>query len=250
MRRRDRQERHGTRWLDTPQQRDLQLRDVHMRQWRNDQRAVGDSDDGTLFGHFTVYNDFQVIRDWLGEYEERILPGAFTKTLRERVPRVMFDHGQNADYGPHPIAVHQLHRDDPSGPYVEAALLETHPRRDLTVEMIQRGAISGMSFQFEVMNEEWEYADSDDPDALDRRTIQQVRLYEYGPVVWPAYEGTDVGVRMDRLPQWAVDMLSGNPQPLPSTSGRAADGHPIEAADTGRNLLGPSDARRALARMM
>jgi hypothetical protein len=39
--------------------------------------------------------------------------------------------------------------------------------------------------------EKWAAEDTDLPE----RTITEVRLMEVGPVVWPAYDGTDVGVR-------------------------------------------------------
>ena len=45
-----------------------------------------------------------------------------------------------------------------------------------------------MSFRFEVMDEEWN-------DDKTERTIKELKLYEYGPVTFPAYQATTVGIR-------------------------------------------------------
>ena len=55
-----------------------------------------------------------------------------------------------------------------------------------------------MSFAFTVSKQEWEFFDS--PDKMDRRTITEVgMLYDIGPVTYPAYPQTSVGVRMKEL---------------------------------------------------
>ena len=48
-----------------------------------------------------------------------------------------------------------------------------------------------MSFRFRVLGESWQ----EEKDKLPLRTISEVELYEVGPVVWPAYDATSVGVR-------------------------------------------------------
>ena len=53
------------------------------------------------------------------------------------------------------------------------------------------GGISGMSFRFRIVDETWGRAN----DGMEERTIREVELYEVGPVVFPAYEQTSVGVR-------------------------------------------------------
>jgi hypothetical protein len=49
-----------------------------------------------------------------------------------------------------------------------------------------------MSFRFRIVDEDWQLSRSDD---VEERTIRAVELYEIGPVVFPAYEQTSVGVR-------------------------------------------------------
>ena len=48
-----------------------------------------------------------------------------------------------------------------------------------------------MSFRFRVINDSWRKGN----DRVAERTISEVALYEAGPVVFPAYEQTTVGVR-------------------------------------------------------
>lgn len=152
-----------------------------------------DGTDGlTLTGHGAVFNEWTEIDSWEGRFKERIAPGAFKKTLRENGSRVrlQFDHGTHPLIGSLPIgAIRQLREDD-IGLYVEARLEDNwlvQPVRDA----IASGSIDGMSFRFSVVNEKWGALDSDLPE----RTITEVRLAELGPVVFPAYEKTDVGVR-------------------------------------------------------
>jgi hypothetical protein len=57
-------------------------------------------------------------------------------------------------------------------------------------EAIQSGAIDGMSFRFSVVRDQWA-----DGKKMPSRTINEVKLYELGPVVFPAYAATSVGVR-------------------------------------------------------
>jgi phage head maturation protease len=80
-------------------------------------------------------------------------------------------------------------REDRNGLFVRARLSDNwliQPVRDA----IRDGAISGMSFRFRVVADEW----GTDTEG-DTRTIREVELLEAGPVVFPAYEQTTVAVR-------------------------------------------------------
>ena len=48
-----------------------------------------------------------------------------------------------------------------------------------------------MSFAFQVLGEMWE----ENEDELPLRTLNKLRLFDVSPVTFPAYEGTDIGVR-------------------------------------------------------
>lgn len=148
------------------------------------------SDDGfTLEGYGAVFNSPTEINSWEGNFEERIAPGAFAKTLQERKPVVQFDHGHDIATGSVPIAAIEEISEDERGLFVRARMFD-NPRVEPIRQAIAGGAIDGMSFRFRVVREEW-----DDTGVLPVRTIKELDLFELGPVVFPAYESTSVGVR-------------------------------------------------------
>ena len=148
------------------------------------------SDDGlTLDGYGAVFNAETTIDSWEGAFIERIAPGAFKRSLGQRTPVLQFDHGQHPLIGSLPIGVIRSIREDEHGLKVRARLSDNwlvQPVRDA----IRDGAITGMSFRFRVIDDAWSRRGQDKV-----RTIKQVELYEVGPVVFPAYEQTTVGVR-------------------------------------------------------
>jgi HK97 family phage prohead protease len=186
-------------------------------------RADGDveSDGKTLDGYAAVFNRETIIDSWEGRFRESISPGSMKKSFRERPPRIQFDHGRHPLVGSIPIAsVNSITEDtDPTlapegGAHVVGRLHDNwlvEPVRDA----IRSGSIDGMSFRFGVVREAWFDADGKqirDEDTLHdllRRTwfegvpddelllrdLRELKVPELGPVVWPAYEDTSVGVR-------------------------------------------------------
>lgn len=148
------------------------------------------SDDGlTLEGYAAVFDATTSIDSWEGTFDERIAKGAFAKTIRDGRPVLQFDHGGHPLIGSIPLGVIKSMREDDHGLFIRARLSDNwlvEPVRDA----IRDGAITGMSFRFQVVRDEWERGD-DRP----LRTIREVKLFEAGPVVFPAYATTSVGVR-------------------------------------------------------
>lgn len=154
-------------------------------------RAEPSNDGLTLDGYAAVFNVDTTIEDWDGPFIERIAPGAFKRSLGQRTPLLQFDHGMHPLIGSIPIGSIRSIREDGHGLKVRARLSDNwlvEPVRDA----IRDGAITGMSFRFRITKDgqRWERIDG-----MDVRTITDVELYEVGPVVWPAYEQTSVGVR-------------------------------------------------------
>lgn len=151
-------------------------------------------DDGlTLEGYAAVFNSPTQISDWSGDYTETIARGAFAKTISERMPVLQFDHGTHPMIGSLPLGVIQKLSEDESGLFVRARLSDNwlvQPVRDA----IANGSISGMSFRFSIPEgkDKWNREQTE-------RTIHEVKLYELGPVVFPAYESTSVGVRSKKI---------------------------------------------------
>jgi HK97 family phage prohead protease len=187
-------------------------------------RAAEDGEDGdglTLDGYAAVFNRETIIDSWEGRFKERIAPGAMKKSFRENPPRVQFDHGHHPLIGSIPIGSIESVREEvdatlapEGGAHVIARMHDnwlTQPVRDA----IASGSVDGMSFRFSVVREEWhdhagkKVTDEDDlrtqlrrtwmeevPDEeLLVRTLKELRVPELGPVVWPAYTDTSVGVR-------------------------------------------------------
>jgi HK97 family phage prohead protease len=160
-------------------------------------RVAGDGH--TLVGYPVVFNDWTEIQDWGGAFLERIDPGALDKTLAERGDRVkvLFNHGQDPTIGDKPLGKPTVLEARAKGLYLEVPLSGTSYNDDLKA-LFKDKAIDGMSMRFGVLREDTHTPDEatdHNPDRLEERTITEMRLYEVGPVVFPAYEGTTVGVR-------------------------------------------------------
>jgi hypothetical protein len=72
----------------------------------------------------------------------------------------------------------------------------------------------GQSFKMEVLREEFveEPAASDhNPKGLPERSIKEIRLFEYGPVTFPAYANTTPGVR-SLTDEFVFEWLAREPQ--------------------------------------
>ncbi len=157
---------------------------------RSATRADSDGDGPPiLVGYAAVFNSPTRIDSWEGTFDEVISPGAFKKTLQERSPVLQFDHGRHPMIGSLPIGRFDRLAEDTRGVYVEAELFESAMLEPLVLAL--RGdTIGGMSFRMRVIREEWDL-EGDVP----LRTILEVACPELGPVVFPAYPDTEVGVR-------------------------------------------------------
>ena len=156
------------------------------------ERASEDGDGLTLTGYAAVFDTPTLIDSAReGRFHEQIARGAFADSLKARTPKLQFDHGQHPLIDSIPLGVIKRMYEDDRGLYVEARLHDNwliHPVRDA----IASGAIDGMSFRFSVPQGGDKWDRSGDTHS---RTITKATVYEVGPVVWPAYDATSVGVR-------------------------------------------------------
>lgn len=152
-------------------------------------RATEQGDGRTLEGYAAVFDTPTRIDSWEGKFDEEIAKGAFAKTIKERSPVLQFDHGHDMRTGSVPIGAIEQLKEDATGLFVRARLFDNQVVEPIR-QAIEGGAIDGMSFRFRVTREEW----NEEPD-IPVRTIREVELFELGPVVFPAYEATSVGVR-------------------------------------------------------
>jgi hypothetical protein len=153
-------------------------------------RSNGDG--RTLEGYAAVFNQTARIPAFGGDFDEKILPGAFKRSLETRTPVLQFEHGRDPRVGAVPIgSIEDIHEDN-QGLYVRAQLFD-----NATVEPVRQAiskeAIRGMSFRFMIPDggDTWTRRNGD----VDLREIRDSDVPECGPVVFPAYDQTSVSVR-------------------------------------------------------
>lgn len=210
--------------------RDDLFRTMSLEASRFELRDDGDGDGRTMTGFPVVFNRWTEINGWEGQFLERIAPSALTRTLQDRADqvKVLFNHGLDPSIGEKPLGRANVMdvRDD--GLYVEVPLARTSYNDDL-LELMRTGALDGMSFRFSVTREEWDDdpARSDvNPDQLPERTITELRLYEFGPVTFPAYAATTVGVRSKEAFELVRDRFTQT-----ESAGSAQEGIPADEDD-------------------
>lgn len=164
-----------------------------------------DGDEGKmprLTGYALRFNEWTEIDSvFEGRFLERIAPGAAKRTLAEnRSMRILFNHGHDPHIGEKPLAEPRFMEDEQGVRYDNPELFDAEYVRELVPGL--RAGQYGSSFKFRVLredvNEAPERSDSN-PDGIPERTITEFKMYEAGPVVFPAYEGATAGVRCRSL---------------------------------------------------
>jgi hypothetical protein len=162
---------------------------IEKRSFAVEYRKCKDDEDkkSRMMGHAAIFGEEANIGGW---FREVIAPGAFSESIQKDDVRALFNHDPNYVLGRNRAGTLRLKEDD-KGLAIEIDPPDTSMARDLTVSM-ERGDINQMSFAFQVVGEEWQYGEDDETDL---RTITKVKLYDVSPVTYPAYEGTDIGLR-------------------------------------------------------
>ncbi|HUU97154.1 MAG TPA: HK97 family phage prohead protease [Phycisphaerae bacterium] len=152
------------------------------------QRAEGEP--ATISGYAAVFYDGTPRTEyplWEGAVE-RILPGAFDRALKEDDIRALFNHDPSAVLGRSAAGTLVLSIDATGLAYrIDAP--DTQVGRDVS-ESVRRRDVTGSSFAFMVTDQEWRTENS-----VDIREVKGVRLFDVGPVTYPAYTATTVGAR-------------------------------------------------------
>lgn len=142
-------------------------------------------------GYASVFNqDYDT-----GWFVETIKPGAFARALAEKQDvRCLFNHDPNNLLARTKSKTLRL-SEDSAGLHFEADLNpETRVSADVQA-MIDRGDLDGCSFGFQVRKCSWREVVDEEGRATAYRDIEDVDLFDVGPVTYPAYEGTSVGAR-------------------------------------------------------
>jgi hypothetical protein len=163
------------------------------------------NDEGsTVEGHAAVYGQTTDI----GPFEETIARGAFDKTdftdvlfsVNHDLSRIPLARSRNNNAN----STLQLSVDE-VGLAMRAKIdLDNNPQAKALYSAIKRGDINGMSFIFEIADDEWVGMDTDHP----HRTINAInKVYEVSAVSFPAYDGTDINARSQKVLDSAKNAL-------------------------------------------
>jgi HK97 family phage prohead protease len=138
-------------------------------------------------GRAVVYNEWSELL--FGAFRERIAPGAFDESLsRGTDVYASVNHDEERVLGRLSSGTLRMKPAD-DGITVEVDAGDYTYARDLCVA-IRRGDLRGMSFIFDVLEDNWETRDG-----VPHRTVTKADIYEVSFVYFPAYEQTDAGMR-------------------------------------------------------
>ena len=152
--------------------------------------ATEDDTDKLLFtGHAAVFNQ----RTWIGPkkwgFYEEVDPGFFRDVLDDDAA-FLVNHDPNIVLARNGNTM-KLRTDD-KGLVPEAEWDPADPDAAMWAGRVRRGDVTEMSFAFTVAEEKW----SDNEDGTEVRTLLTAdRLFDVSLVTYPAYGGTDAGMR-------------------------------------------------------
>lgn len=153
----------------------------------------------TLEVRFSAFDKWYEINSWIeGNFLERTEPGAFAKTIAESRSQIksLFDHGFDPSIGNKVLGEVVSLREEPDSPVGDVALFDTSYNRDLLPGL--KAGVYGSSMRMRVIKDEWNDApgpSEHNPKGIPERTIKEVRLFEFGPVTFPANPESTASVR-------------------------------------------------------
>lgn len=139
-----------------------------------------------LVGYAAVFNSWYESRGL--RYRERVLPGAFARTIQEADVRALWNHNPDKVLGRTSNGTLELREDD-HGLWFEITPVDAVWARDV-IKSIQRGDVTQMSFGFRAVKDVWRANGS-----WEERDLVEVELLDVSPVTFPAYEETQVQIR-------------------------------------------------------
>jgi len=120
---------------------------------------------------------------------EQIAPGAAKNALERSDIRALKNHDPNLIYGRQ--GVNLTFSEDEKGLKYTATPIDTRQYREVAEE-VKAGLLTGQSFGFTVLSDEWSDLESDHP----KRTITEIgEIFDVSVVTYPAYPDTTVALR-------------------------------------------------------
>ena len=166
--------------------------------------TVEKREDGTIksiVGYPIVYNKNSADMGYI----EQIAPGAATNALKKSDVRGLKNHDASLIFAR--TGVNLTLTEDKDGVRMEATPLDTHNYRE-TAKEVDAGLLDGQSFAFNIKEDKWKDLDTDNP----TRTITEFEMiFDVGPVTYPAYPDTNVGLRtLEEARKSAKETIPGN----------------------------------------
>ncbi|KQZ99573.1 phage prohead protein [Mesorhizobium sp. Root157] len=141
----------------------------------------------TISGYAARFGDATVIA---GEFREKLAPGAFARSLREKPDVVMLlDHDSGRVLGRTTAGTLTL-REDRIGLWFSLDVDPSTPEGQSALGTVGRQDVKGCSFGFRVRAERWE----DGGVKLPLRIIEDVDLFEITLTAFPAYPTTSASI--------------------------------------------------------
>jgi uncharacterized protein len=163
--------------------RETEIRNISFETSKLQLRTI-DNNKRIITGYFAVFNQSTD----MGWFSERVMPGAFTKTLKENDIRGLINHDANLILGRNKVGTLSLKEDD-IGLYGEIQDPDTSYSRDL-IKSLERGDIDQASFGFWTINDSWHIQDGKDV-----RDLVELKLLEVTVATFGQYTQTKIGVR-------------------------------------------------------
>ncbi len=149
-------------------------------------RILDEADGPIVRGYAAVFNS---LSEEMFGFRERVLPGAFTNTLKGKPDvRGLIDHDSAKILGRTTAGTLALTEDD-RGLYARIDPPDTSFAKDVLVS-IRRGDVNQMSFAFRTVTDQWHTEEGEEI-----RELVEVDLFDVSVVAFPAYPDTSVSVR-------------------------------------------------------
>lgn len=147
------------------------------------------SDEKRISGYAAVFNVETEL--WPG-IKEKVAQGAFADSLRADEVKALWSHNPDMPLGTTGGPTPNLRLwEDGVGLGFDLLLPDTQQARD-NFTLIKSGIVRGMSFGFEILEDNWWRGGKDEPKV---RTLNKVKLWEVSPTAFPAYPQTSVNAR-------------------------------------------------------